>query len=277
MTLEARNLSYHINGKTLVDRLSLRAEPGQLLAIVGANGAGKSTLLKMLSGDLKPASGSILMGDKPLHHWKSRDRARVRAVLPQTSTLSFPFTAMEIALMGRAPHIRGIERAEDYAIARSALEAAAVGHLEDRVYTTLSGGERQRVQLARVLAQVWEPSDLGPRYLMVDEPTNNLDLAHQHTTLHVVHAFSRKGTAVIAVLHDLNLAAQYADRILVMQGGQHVAEGAPREVLRPDIIEQAFNIPVMVTEHPHLDCPLIVPVPVVAEAEQPELTFQTTP
>ncbi len=260
MTLEARNLTVTLGKTVVVDSVSLKIEPGEVVAVVGANGAGKSSLLKALCGDIQAAHGEVWMNGKPLAHWKPIERARMRGVLPQSSVLSFPFTVLEIALMGRAPHLKGVESPHDYAIANAALEAAEVLHLQERLYPTLSGGERQRVQFARVLAQIWESSDEHPRYLLVDEPTSSLDLAHQHRTLAVARHFADEGTAVLAILHDLNLAAQYADRILVMKAGKSAAEGTPKAVLTPDIIEAAFGIAVMVMTHPTLDCPLVVPI-----------------
>lgn len=144
-------------------------------------------------------------------------------------------------------------------IAHEALAAAHVDHLAERSYMTLSGGERQRVQLARVLAQVWQGHE--PRYLLLDEPTNNLDLAHQHGTLEIAAEFSQRGVGVLAILHDLNLAAQYADHILVMQQGQVLAAGHPQMVLTPQVIQEAFAMSVMIEQHPCLDCPLVIAMP----------------
>jgi iron complex transport system ATP-binding protein len=186
------------------------------------------------------------------------EQAKRRAVLPQDSPLSFPYSAFEVALMGRNPHHRGAEGPRDYEIARAALEAAGALDLADRLYPSLSGGEKQRVQLARVMAQVWEAPPSGHRYLLLDEPTSSLDLAHQHSTLRLAKRFTQGGAGVLAVLHDLNLAAQYADRILVLSAGHAVALGSPLEVLTPELVALAFHTPVLVTPHPCLDCPLIV-------------------
>lgn len=259
MKLEARNISVHIHQRPILNDVSLGIEAGKVVAVVGPNGAGKSTLLKVLSGDLIPTSGGVWMNDQPIAAWDKRLRAQHRAVLPQSSSLAFAFTALEIVLMGRTPHIIGAERPQDAEIACEALEAAGVLHLQDRLYPTLSGGEQQRVHLARVLAQIWAGDQ--PRYLLLDEPTNNLDLAHQHTTLEVACAFARRGVGVLAILHDLNLAAQYADHILVLKNGAMLASDTPNNVLTPAIIQQAFDIPVMVSEHPCYNCPLVIPIP----------------
>ena len=266
MTLEARNITVRINGSTLLDNVSNIVHPGEVLAILGANGAGKTTLVKTLAGDIKPDSGQILMGDRPLDQWPRRAQAQVRAILPQSSTLNFPFTVLEVVLMGRTPHLRGIEQAEDYQIARDALELTETLELQNRAYTTLSGGERQRVQLSRVLAQIWTSPEKSNRYLLMDEPLNNLDLAHQHDTLRIAHSFAEQGVVVVIVLHDLNLAAQYADRVIILKRGKLLAMGAPCDVLTSETIRAAFDIEVGVIDHPYMDCPLIVPVPItVAE------------
>jgi iron complex transport system ATP-binding protein len=257
--LEARNISVMIGPKKLVDDVSFSVSEGEVVAIIGPNGAGKSTLLRTLTGDTKPASGTVHMGDKPLNDWSRRDRARVRGVLAQQTVLTFAFTVLEVVLMGRSPHLTRGETQRDYEIAFDALEACHVIDLVERLYPTLSGGEQQRVQLARVLAQIWEPNNLGTRYLLLDEPTNNLDLAHQHSTLQVARQLAADGVAVLAILHDLNLAAQYADRIVVLHEGKNLMTGTPRQVLTPETIEHAFQIPVTVVPHPNLDCPLIVP------------------
>jgi iron complex transport system ATP-binding protein len=267
MSIEAQSVSVSIRGKTIVQEVSLSVKPGQFVAIVGANGAGKSTCINVMSGDLQPERGTVTLNGKPLKQWDSKSLAKMRAVLPQSSLLNAPFTALEIVLMGRSPHIRGIEQPEDYAIARQALAAAQVANLEQRSYTTLSGGEKQRVQLARVLAQIWEPLENGqPRYLLIDEPTNNLDIAHQHSTLKIAKRFAEQGVGVLAILHDLNLAAQYADQVAVIQEGQVLANGAPDVVFTPEIIQEAFHISVTITRHPHMDCPLIIPIPDITDA-----------
>ncbi|MCK6629244.1 MAG: heme ABC transporter ATP-binding protein [Anaerolineae bacterium] len=261
MTLETLEVSFKIGPKTLLQNISLTVEPGQVVAVVGPNGAGKSTLLKILSGDLRPGMGKVLLQGNPLAAWPLRERARMRAVLPQQSRLQFPFTTLEVALMGRMPHTSGREGQRDYEIARAALAAADVLHLAGRLYPTLSGGEQQRAQLARVLAQIWEAPPQGRRYLLLDEPTTSLDLAHQHDTLHLARDFARQGVGVLTILHDLNLAAQYADRVLMLRSGRQIAWGPPPQVLTPPLIQAAFDIAVTVLPHPQLGCPLVVSTP----------------
>lgn len=256
--LSVDKLSYLTGGRFLLREVSFALRPGELLTIVGPNGAGKSTLLKTLVGDLTPLSGTIVLDEFPLSRWTALQQAKRRAVLPQESSLSFPFSVFEVALMGRNPHSSGRATALDKRISEAALERTDSFNLASREYPTLSGGEKQRVQLARVLSQVWELPETGSRYLFLDEPTNNLDLAHQHHSLNVAKQFATEGTGVLAVLHDLNLAAQYADRVLILCRGGVVALGTPEEVLTTATLCTTFETPVLVTRHPCFDCPLIV-------------------
>jgi iron complex transport system ATP-binding protein len=256
--IEARNISVEIRSKKLLDDISLQMRGGEILAVVGQNGAGKSTLRKVLCGDLPPTGGAVTMNGKPLADWTLNERARVRAVLPQDSSLSFPFTVLEVVLMGRAPHVKAAETEKDYRIAREALAEVDALHLETRIYPTLSGGERQRVHLARVLAQIWETSEGEKRYLLLDEPTSNLDLTHQHGVLKIARKFARAGAAVLIILHDLNLAAQYADRISILKHGKACAFGAPEKVFTAETIQESFGVAVSVINHPFFECPLII-------------------
>jgi iron complex transport system ATP-binding protein len=256
--LEARTVEVKLNQNQLLHAVSLSISPGALVAVIGPNGAGKSTLLRVLSGDLVPSSGDVYLLDRSLRTWLPIAQARVRGVLPQQSNLSFAFTAREVVLLGRTPYSNGNDGPHDRTIARLALATVQAEHLADRWYTTLSGGERQRVQLARVLAQIWEPCDNQPRFLLLDEPTNSLDIAHQHEMLALARQWSRNGVGVLAVLHDLNLAAQYADRIVLLHHGQVVANDTPQQVFTPDLIARVFGLQVQIMPHPTLRCPMIL-------------------
>jgi len=179
--------------------------------------------------------------------------------LAQTQALNFAFRVSEVVMIGRAPHIKGRETAKDHEIVQAAMQAAEIEHLQDRLFTTLSGGEQQRVHLARVFAQIWEAPIDQPRYLLVDEPTNNLDLRHQHTTLQMARQFATESTAVLVILHDLNLAAQYVDRVAIMNDGRLIATGTPYEVLSADIIHHVFGIDVTIVAHPQMNFPVLLP------------------
>jgi iron complex transport system ATP-binding protein len=257
--LRADDLTVRVGSATLLAGVTVALVPGEVLAMVGPNGAGKSTLLDTLAGDRAPSGGTVELDGRPLASWPLGDLARVRAVVPQRSALDFAFTALEVVLLGRAPHRDRSSAAHDVAIADAALTAADAGALRSRVYPSLSGGERQRVHFARALAQVWERAGHGGRYLLLDEPTAALDLAHQQQLLRRAREWASDGTAVLVVLHDLNLAAAYADRILVLARGRAVALGPAREVLRPELIASVVGVEVVVADHPDAAVPFIVP------------------
>lgn len=259
--LACTEMSVRIGAKSVLRQVSLAVEPGTVLAVVGPNGAGKSTLLKTLSGEIEPDQGEVRMNGRLLSDMAPLERARLRAVLPQDSSLGFSFLVDEVVAMGRDPH-RGAGRARDRKVVEAALEATDALHLLGREYTTLSGGERQRVHFARVLAQVWEPIGHETRYLLLDEPTSALDLAHQHHGLATARRMAHEqGIGVFAILHDLNLASCYADQVALLKCGQLVSVGPPSEVLTRWHIRETFGIPVTVLDHPVLSRrPLIVAI-----------------
>jgi iron complex transport system ATP-binding protein len=269
--LEARHLTVIIGPQTVLTDVSLALAPGEMVAVVGPNGAGKSTLIKTLCGEVVPVQGTVLLAGRRLSIWARRERAQVMAVLPQASALAFPFTVLEVVLMGRTPHLRSAETPHVCQIALAALATVGMVSYAQRLYPTLSGGERQRVQLARILAQIWEAPPCGARYLLLDEPTASLELAYQHSALATARNFARQRVGVLAVLHDLNLAAQYADRIVMLKEGQLLGAGKPHEVLTPELIRSAFALPVLVLLHPHLTCPLVVPIPGDSAGDQSSL------
>lgn len=256
--LEAEGIAVRRETRALLREASLALRTGELVIIVGPNGAGKSTLLRVLSGEFAPSAGTVTLRGRELGRWRKDELARVRAVLPQNSALDFPFTVFEVALLGRLPHARGMHPTRrDRQIAWAALELTSTAELSARLYPTLSGGERQRVQLARVLAQIWESDE--PRCLLLDEPTTNLDLVHQHATLKIARAFAERNTGVIAVLHDLNLAAQYADRVAVLHRGEIVAIGPVSDALAPELVHRVFGLETVALRHPELTTHLLVP------------------
>ncbi len=252
--LEVEQLRVQRGARTVLDELSLQLLPGQVLGVLGPNGAGKSTLLGALSGELAAASGRVLLDGRPLADWSGPERARRLAVLPQTSTLDFAFRVEDVVGMGRLPHGSGRER--DGQIIAAALNAADAAYLSGRNYLTLSGGERQRVHLARVLAQLW-PGGAG-QTLLLDEPTSMLDPLHQHSTLQAVRDFAQRGAAVLLIVHDLNLAARYCDRLLLLADGRPQILGTPDEVLQPATLNAVFGLQVLVQRHPERNHPLIV-------------------
>ncbi|AWM94315.1 heme ABC transporter ATP-binding protein [Pseudomonas sp. 31-12] len=252
--LRTQSLQIRRGTKIVLTDITLELNPGEVLGVLGPNGAGKSTLLGALCGELKADHGSVWLDDRELRHWTGAQRAQRLAVLPQVSTLDFAFRVEEVVGMGRLPHQSG--RVRDDEIVAAALHAADAGHLSGRSYLALSGGERQRVHLARVLAQLW-PGEAG-QTLLLDEPTSMLDPLHQHTTLQAVREFADHGAAVLVILHDLNLAARYCDRLLLLEGGRPVALDTPEQVLRPEPLKAVFGLEVLVQQHPERGHPLII-------------------
>lgn len=242
MSLEARAVSLRRGGRLLLDGISLELRPGEVHAVLGANGAGKSSLLRLLAGEWPASAGAVLLNGRPMRDWSLPERARMRAVLPQEDDLRFGFTAREVVALGRLA-TRATGDRDDAAAVEAALAETAMLPLADRDYPSLSGGERQRVQLARVLAQLAgdRPEGLRGRYLLLDEPTAGLDLAHQHAFLALARRKAAAGTGVLAVLHDLQLTAQYADCISLLGAGRMIAQGAPAEVLCATHLRSAFG------------------------------------
>ncbi|KRW59258.1 hemin ABC transporter ATP-binding protein [Pseudomonas sp. TTU2014-080ASC] len=252
--LRAENLAVQRGSTTVLADINLALRPGEVLGVLGPNGAGKSTLLGALCGELKPSHGQVLLDHRPVNDWVGAERAKCLAVLPQTSTLNFAFRVEEVVGMGRLPHASG--QAQDAEIIRHALEAADILHLLGRSYLALSGGERQRVHLARVLAQLWPAGT--EQVLLLDEPTSMLDPLHQHTTLQATRAFVANGASALVILHDLNLAARYCDRLLLLHNGRPHALGRPQEVLTVASLQDLFGLEVLVQQHPERGHPLIV-------------------
>ena len=234
--------------------IDLQLHPGEVLGVLGPNGAGKSTLLAAMTGELPASAGQVTLDQRALDDWAGPERARRLAVLPQSSSLYFAFRVEEVVAMGRLPHDSG--RVRDAQIVQQALQAADAVHLAGRSYLALSGGERQRVHLARVLAQLW-PGGEG-QILLLDEPTSMLDPLHQHTCLRAVRRLAESGAAVLVILHDLNLAARYCDRLLLLEQGRAHALGTPAEVLRAEPLQAVFGLEVLVQTHPERGHPLII-------------------
>ncbi len=246
--INANSVTFSIGHKTILKDVSITIRPGLMTAVLGPNGAGKTTLLRILAGELKEDGGEIHFEDRLLGDWTPKALALRRAVLPQASNLWFPFIVRDVVLMGRMPHEDGIEREreEDIAIVREALDLVDLGEFETRNYVTLSGGERQRVHLARVLSQVWGVSSGESKYLFLDEPTSNLDLLHQHSILRIARRWAERGAGVLVVLHDLNLAMNYVDEVILLNEGERVACGRADEILVAETLEPVFRVRIKV-------------------------------
>ena len=256
--IEARNIDVKIGRHLLLSAANLTLAPGHLLAVLGANGAGKSTLLRVIAGLQTPSAGSVRINSCALSDWPGAELARMRAVLRQEVHIAFPLTALETVLLGRFP-FQGREGTRlRRRIAMEALERVGLADFTHRDVRTLSGGERRRVHFARVLAQLYESAPTNEKFMLLDEPTAALDIAQQHRLLALVRqAVESQGYGALLILHDMNLAAQYADRIVLLRQGRVMDTGAPPEVLTAANIEGAFGIRAHVAEHPVYGCPQV--------------------
>lgn len=263
--LDARDLTISYNDRVAVSSVSLRLEAGEITALVGPNGAGKSTLLRSLNGQLARASGTVLLDDQPIEKYNRRTIGRRIAVVAQEAELRFPVTVLEFVLGGRfawGPNSGwGWETERDLRVAAEVLAETELSELSGRLMNELSGGERQRAVLARALAT--EAS-----YLLLDEPTANLDLSHQAMLLNLVrNRCNERQTSALVVTHDLNLAAQFADHIILMKDGKAVRSGKPYEVLTPELLSRVFDIEVLVDPHPITGAPRVTPLAVARTGE----------
>lgn len=257
--LRLNNITFNAGSLKILNGVSLDAAPGEITVIVGANGAGKSTLLKIASGALLPADGTVTLKGKSLKSWKPAELAQFTAVLQQQNALSLPFKVKDVVMMGRYPHFKKHPSASDNKAVMDAIKKAGIASLAEKNYLDLSGGEQQRVHLARVFAQICHVEKKGTRYLFMDEPSNNLDIRHQHNSLALARDFADEGNAVIAILHDLNLAIQYADKILLLKRGHAVAFGAPKDVMTERTMSKVFDYPLNILDHPEYEYPIIMP------------------
>ena len=250
----------------VLTQLTLKVQRGEFVGVVGPNGAGKSTLVRALARTLRPTHGTVLLAGQDLYaRFSARESAQQIGIVPQDTQVAFEFSVREVVEMGRAPRLPrrpfAALTATDARIVQEALRRAGVEHLADRLVTTLSGGERQRTVLARALAQ-------EPDVLLLDEPTAHLDLHHQTQALSLVRALAHThGRAVLAVLHDLNLASAYCDRLILLHEGTIAAQGSPAEVLTPTVLSRVYGANVWVRRHPGTGRPFLLPM--MDEAPQP--------
>ena len=243
--VSAQDLFYEVQAETLLDGVTLHADRGQLVGLIGPNGAGKSTLLRAMSGILGYRDGAVRLDGADIKSLSSKAIAAGLALVPQIAPYTHGFTCIELVLMGRYPHLGRfqIEGKEDDRIARDAMRLTEIEQFADRTLDTLSGGERQRVFVSRALAQ-------QPRVLLLDEPTSNLDVLHQLKVFDLVRKLVDEGLTAVAAIHDLNMAARYCDRLVLLTGGRVLAEGSPEEVLSPETIESAFGVKAAVYREP---------------------------
>lgn len=237
--LIAENLTYSIKEHTILKKVNFSIRPGELVAVLGANGAGKSSMIKLLNAEHKATEGKITLAGKELQSYSPLALAKRRATMAQQHHVSADFTVEEIVLMGRYPHYSSKPTEADMEAVASTMKLCGVDHLAERSILHLSGGEKQRVHFARILAQLWkQPHAL----LLLDEPIAAMDIKFQHQTLSLARSLANSGWMVVAVLHDINLAAQYADRLFLMKNGRKMMDGTPSEVLNTRNIYTIFGI-----------------------------------
>lgn len=263
--LEARDLTISYNGRVAVSNVTLTLNAGEITALIGPNGAGKSTLLRAMNGQVQRTAGAVWLDGQSIERYNRRTIGRRIAVVAQEAELRFPVTVLEFVLGGRfawGPSSGwGWETERDLRVAAEVLAETELAELSGRLMNELSGGERQRAVLARALAT--EAS-----FLLLDEPTANLDLSHQWTLLALVRnrCDTRQASALV-VTHDLNLAAHFADRILLMKDGRAVRSGKPQEVLTPELLNEVFDVEVLVDAHPMTGAPRVTPLPMRRSGE----------
>lgn len=244
--LDARQITVDYGQTRILHAVDFTAWPGRVVAIVGPNGSGKTTLMRALTGEAD-YGGRVTLNGHDIVAAKPWDLAAIRGVLPQATPLAFPFTVVEVVRLGLS---RGVAAA-DTGLIGQALARVGLSGFEGRFYQELSGGEQQRVQLARVLAQVWQPVENGtPRWLFLDEPVSALDIGHQLQVMQIARDYADAGGGVVAVMHDLNLTAIFADQVALISRGHILGQAAPADILRDDLLSRAYDCAVRVNTAP---------------------------
>lgn len=254
--IKANQINYLHKNFHILEGVDVSLDYGEFLAIVGPNGAGKSSLLSVLANEIKQGKQQILFKDKSIADWEVRELSQHKSKFSQHNSNEIPLDVKDVVMMGRYPYFDSQPRQEDFEAMNKMMYETDVYHLKDREYNTLSGGEKQRVHLSRVMAQL--ENEIAHKVVFLDEPLNNLDIKHQYKALEIIKNFTKKANSAIVVLHDLNLAAQFADKILLMKSGKVSAYGTPQEVFTAETISQAYNFPCTICGHPITNNPMII-------------------
>lgn len=243
--LQAQQLQLTIEDKEIIKPMSLGIGMGEFVGLIGANGAGKSTLLRLLMGLENASSGEVLINGKNINKYSRRDLSRLITIVPQDTSVNFPFTVRDLVAIGRHPYVKRFQNLskQDWDLVDQAMEATEISHLADRSVVQLSGGERQRAFIARAIAQ-------QTPVILLDEATANLDVCHQLEILQLARALANQNQLVIAAIHDLNMASRFCDRLLLLQHGQLQADGHPCHVLTTDLLRHSFNVDTAIHNNP---------------------------
>jgi len=254
--LTAEKISYAHRKFSILEGIDVSVSNGELLVIVGPNGAGKSTLLSVLANEMEGNNNSIYFKKKSFKQWDNKELAQTKAKFSQNNSHDIPLTVSNVVMMGRYPYFNSIPHKTDDEAVVKAIQETDVAHLAQRDYNSLSGGEKQRVHLARVLAQL--DNDVENTLIFLDEPLNNLDVLHQHRILTTIKKLTQKGHTAVMVLHDLNLAAQFADRVMLLKKGKIVSYDIPEKVFTKETISSVYNFPCTICANPVNNNPLII-------------------
>jgi iron complex transport system ATP-binding protein len=254
--IKAHQINYLHKDFHILEGVDVSLGYGEFLAIVGPNGAGKSSLLSVLANEIKQGKQEILFKEKSISDWEVKVLSQHKSKFSQHNSNEIPLDVKDVVMMGRYPYFDSQPRKEDLEATNKMMYETDVYHLKDREYNTLSGGEKQRVHLSRVMAQL--ENEIAHKLVFLDEPLNNLDIKHQYKALEIIKNFTKKANSAIVVLHDLNLAAQFADKILLMKSGKVAAYGTPQEIFTAETISQAYNFPCTICGHPITNNPMII-------------------
>tara|TARA_B100000579_G_C22847358_1_gene865245 strand:+ start:932 stop:1720 length:789 start_codon:yes stop_codon:yes gene_type:complete len=254
--LNLNSVCYSINKKTLIDNITFDIDYGEIACVIGPNGSGKSTLIKLITGELKPTTGNIIFQNKKIEDWAPIDLACYRSVLSQSNHLSFPFSVIDIIKMGRYP-IKNSTKEQNDEIYRKLIDIFDLNKNINQNYTTLSGGEKQRVQLARVFSQIWSDNEYSNKILIIDEPTSFLDINHQYALFEFLKSMNQKGLTILMVLHDLNQAIAYSNKIIMLKEAKLIASDKISEIINTEKLEEVFNIKLKLIKNDGMDNPII--------------------
>ncbi len=254
--VKGHKISYSRKDFHILKSVDVSVEYGDVLVIVGPNGAGKSTLLNILANEVSRNTEEIYFKQKRFKEWQILDLSKNKAKFSQHYSSEIPLPVKDVVLMGRYPYFDSIPKTSDFDAVEEAMRETEVWELRDRDYNTLSGGEKQRVHIARVMTQL--SNEIAHKLVLLDEPLNNLDVKHQYKVLELMRAFARRGNTVVAVLHDLNLAARFATKVLLIKKGNVVAQGSPEEVFTSEIISNAYGFPCTILPNPLNNQPIIL-------------------